>query len=67
MKRKAEMAARTVRAFGKSCGLSISAMNVGKRICGTQRKVMLRTAFIAATKVVPEGGNAIVETGPAVG
>lgn len=29
--------------------------------------VMLRTAFIAATKVVPAGGKAYVLTGPAFG
>lgn len=67
MKRKIETAARTARDFGKSWGFSISAMKVGKRICGTQRKVMLRTAFIHAIHVVPGRGNAYVWTGPAVG
>jgi len=32
--------------------------NVGKRIWGTQRKVMLRTAFMQATKFVPGRGKA---------
>ena len=58
MKRKTEMAARTARDLGKSCGFSISEMKVGKRICGTQRKVMLRTAFMQFTHVVPGSGNA---------
>lgn len=40
MKRNAEMPARTLRALGKSCGLSISAMKVGNKICGTHRKVL---------------------------
>ena len=39
MNKKAEMAVKTARDLGKSCGFSISAMNVGNRICGTQRKV----------------------------
>jgi hypothetical protein len=43
MKRKAEIPARTLSALGKSCGLSISEMNVGNRICGTHRKVMFNT------------------------
>jgi hypothetical protein len=41
MKRKAEIPASTFRAFGKSCGLSISEIKVGNRICGTHRKVLL--------------------------
>ncbi len=67
MNRKAEMAVRTAKAFGKSWGFSISAINVGNRICGTQRKVMFRTAFIQLIQVVPGRGNGYVLTAPAAG
>ena len=67
MKSTADRPERTAKLLGKSCGFSISEMNVGKRICGTHRKVMFKTAFMAATKVVPDGGNAYVLTGPAFG
>lgn len=67
MNSTADRHARTARLLGKSCGFSISEMNVGNKICGTHRKVMFSTAFIAATKVVPDGGNAYVLTGPAFG
>jgi hypothetical protein len=67
MKRKADRQAKTARLLGKSCGFSISEMKVGNRICGTQRNVMLSTAFIAATNVVPAGGKAYVFTSPASG
>lgn len=58
MKRNVDTAPRTARAFGKSWGFSISEMKVGKRIWGTQRKVMFRTAFMQATQVVPGRGKA---------
>jgi len=58
MKRKKEMPVRTARDLGKSCGFSISAMKVGNRIWGTQRKVMFRTAFMQLTHVVPARGKA---------
>jgi hypothetical protein len=67
MKRKPDRQDNTARLLGKSCGFSISEMKVGNRICGTQRNVMLSTAFIAATKVVPAGGKAYVFTSPALG
>ena len=58
MNRKADMPVRTARDLGKSCGRSISEMKVGKRIWGTQRKVMFRTAFMQPTQVVPGRGKA---------
>ena len=58
MKRKIEMPVRTASDFGKSWGFSISEMKVGKRIWGTQRKVMLSTAFMQFTHVVPGRGKA---------
>ena len=48
MKRIPEMAARTARDLGKSCGCDISEMKLGKRIWGTQRKDMLRRLFMLA-------------------
>ena len=58
MNRKTEIPVKTARDLGKSWGRSISEMKVGKRICGTQRKVMLRTAFMQFTHVVPGRGKA---------
>ena len=58
MKRKMEMDTSTARDLGKSCGFSISEMKVGKRIWGTQRKVMFKTAFMQFTQVVPARGKA---------
>ena len=58
MKRMDERTARTASDLGKSSGFSISAMKDGNRICGTHRKVMLRTAFMHPTNVVPARGKA---------
>lgn len=67
MNKKAEIPVKTAKALGKSCGFSISEMKVGKRIWGTQRNVIFRTAFMHPTHVVPGSGKAYVWTGPAVG
>ena len=56
--RMTDRAVRTARDLGKSSGFSISAMKVGNRIWGTQRKVMFKTAFMQLTQVVPGSGKA---------